>query len=372
MVQQGKITTWDDFAKEARLIWSNAKEYNEPGSEIYLMAEELETWTEEKLQEHGVPPKVVQRLSLKTQPQPRQLKLKLGTPVAPAVNGGNSYIVDQAALDRQRIEMASALNQARGGSRADSTPAPTVHSSSRRSGSVIDVDIPMTGTNMNGHTASAVEPAKPVIPPGPSNIPTPTLEGEPPRQVHLQSSVHPPSVPQVNGYNQNPFPTTQLSTVGNHTQSTNPIDRKFRDPNKSAFDAIIQSVTYMTNPFMPSDPKWRLIRSASATKTQVSYYTYLPSTHSSLRIIPDLHADLKAGKRKYKLFVLNNGAVIPASPDVAGQGVYDLHLVPGENVVAVEAISALEEGERKEYAREHEQFDFERVTFYIFLRSKGQ
>ena len=49
---------------------------------------------------------------------------------------------------------------------------------------------------------------------------------------------------------------------------------------------------------------------------------------------------------------------------------YDCHLVPGENVVVVEAISSLKEGERKEYAKDWEQFDFEKVTFYIYLRPK--
>lgn len=42
MVRKGKITDWSTFASEVRLIWENAKEYNEPGSEIYEMAEVLE------------------------------------------------------------------------------------------------------------------------------------------------------------------------------------------------------------------------------------------------------------------------------------------------------------------------------------------
>lgn len=42
MVEKGKIPDWNSFTKEVRLIWDNAKEYNEPGSPIYEMAEELE------------------------------------------------------------------------------------------------------------------------------------------------------------------------------------------------------------------------------------------------------------------------------------------------------------------------------------------
>lgn len=369
MVQQGKITNWDDFAREARLIWSNAKEYNESGSEIYTMAERLETWLEEKLQSYGVPPKIVPRLSLNVAQQPRQLKLKVGTPTTPAMNGSSTYTVDQEALQRQRSALASAMRQSRGDSAADVTPAPNVQSSLRRSVSVVDLDVPMTGMNGHAESATPAEPTKPIVPPGPANIPTPTLEGVPPHQP-LKPALYPATAPLTNGFHA-PQPQMPVPAAGIFAESTNPIDRKFRDANKSSADALLQSVTYMTNPLMPTDPKWRLVRHASSSKTQTSYYTYLPSSHNSLRIVPELHADLKAGKRKYKLFVLNNGSTLPASPDVAGQGVYDLHLVPGENVVTVEAISALKEGEKKEYAKEWEQFDFERVTFYVFLRPQG-
>lgn len=368
MLTQGKITSWDDFAREVRLIWSNAKEYNEPGSVIYTMTEKLEAWMEAQLQSHGVPPKMVPRLSLKTAQQPSKLKLKLGTPTATPVNG-NSYTVDQAALERQRLEMSSALTRARDGSHTESTPAPTIQSSLRRSVSVADPDVAMTGVNDPAGSNTPIEPTKQIVPPGPNNIPTPTLEGIPP-QYGVKPSPYSAPAQLANGYHPSPLQAA-ATPAGVFAESTNPIDRKFRDMHKSAADALLQSVTYMTNPLLPSDPKWKLTRHASPTKTQTSYYTYLPATHSSLRIIPEIHADLKAGKRKYKVFLLNNGAMLSASPDVAGQSVYDLHLGPGENVVTVEAIAALKDGERKDYAKEWEQFDFERITFYIYLRPKG-
>lgn len=369
-VQKGQITSWPEFAREVRLIWSNAKEYNEPGSSIYEMADALESHFEEKLQAHGVPPKVVPRLSLKTASQPRQLKLKVGTPApaTPATNG-SSYTVDQGSLQRQKLALATALDRSntRESARKLSTPAPAVQPTPQRSVSVVDLDVPMTG--MNGDSVKQVEPA-PVQPPAiPLNIPAPTLEGEPPRP-QLQPSLYPTPTSLTNGHLPLAPQPTPAFQPGIFKESTNPVDRKHRDPHKSASDALLQSITYMTNPLIPPDPHWRLTRHASPTKTQISYYTYLPPTHSSLRIIPDLHPTLKPGTRKYKLFVLNNGTILPASPDIAGGGVYDLHLVPGENVVTVEAIAALPEGERKEYARDHEQFDFERITFYIFLRPK--
>ena len=42
LVEMGAVQDWDTLAKEVRLIWENAKEYNVEGSDIYLMAEKLE------------------------------------------------------------------------------------------------------------------------------------------------------------------------------------------------------------------------------------------------------------------------------------------------------------------------------------------
>lgn len=41
-VEKGRFSTWDAFIAEMRLIWSNAKLYNDDGSQIYMFAEALE------------------------------------------------------------------------------------------------------------------------------------------------------------------------------------------------------------------------------------------------------------------------------------------------------------------------------------------
>ena len=40
--EKSRYGTWDAFFEEVRLIWKNAKEFNEEDSEIYRYAEELE------------------------------------------------------------------------------------------------------------------------------------------------------------------------------------------------------------------------------------------------------------------------------------------------------------------------------------------
>lgn len=42
MIEDNVVQDWESLGKEVRLIWENAKEYNQEGSEIYEMAEKLE------------------------------------------------------------------------------------------------------------------------------------------------------------------------------------------------------------------------------------------------------------------------------------------------------------------------------------------
>lgn len=42
LVQKDSIQDWDALAREVRLIWDNAKQYNQEDSDIYAMAEKLE------------------------------------------------------------------------------------------------------------------------------------------------------------------------------------------------------------------------------------------------------------------------------------------------------------------------------------------
>jgi len=129
-------------------------------------------------------------------------------------------------------------------------------------------------------------------------------------------------------------------------------------------DALLASVTYMTHPNLPKDPKWKLTRYASPIKTQTSSYIYLPSDHFFLRVIPTLTPELRS-RRNQKLCVSLNWQLV--APNQQVPGVYDFRLHPGENVIAVDVIAELKEGDRKEYAPPQLQVDFERITFIIFL-----
>ena len=216
LVKQGKIADWDSLAVEVRLIWENAKEYNEPGSAIFEMAEVLEDWFEEQVQAAGAGPKVKpQRLSL-SQPKKTGIKLKVGasTPTPNIVGGA----VDGESLRRQKEEMSQALNRV---SRANSkpllngTPAPLSSAASlpRSLSSVEPSDVTMTGINGTvpaqqtyGSTTN-------------QQLPAPLVNGLPPIM----------QAPTVNGHNQN---NMAQGTRTLFTPPNNPLDRRWRDEGK--------------------------------------------------------------------------------------------------------------------------------------------
>ncbi|RMZ83470.1 hypothetical protein DV737_g1597, partial [Chaetothyriales sp. CBS 132003] len=337
LVRQGKVGDWDSLAREVRLIWDNAKEYNEPGSDIYAMTEALESWFEEQVQAAGAAPRArLPRLSL-SQPKRTGIKLKMGTTTpTPNISGG---AVDSESLKRQKEEMSQALSRAnRRGSRslANGTPDPASSAASvaRSLSSVEPSDVTMTG------------PA----------LPTPVMNGVPPSM----------QAPTVNGHQYPDGPGSHGSGLSRsiYSASNNPIERKYRDPGKGLADALLASVTYMTHPNLPGDPKWKLQRFSSASKTQTSSYIYLPSSHFYLRLIPTLTDELRS-RKNYKVCVSANWqSVLPSS---AVPPTYDFRLQPGENIIVVDVIADLKSGEKKDYAPPQMQFDFERIQLVIVL-----
>lgn len=274
--------------------------------------------------------------------------------------------MDNESLRRQKEERDQALDRAaRANSRSytnGSTPAPVISTGLRRSISTNGPsDVRMSGMNETPTItpAAAADTIRLAIPPGPANIPTPAMDGEPP---HLASTIA------VNG---------DRSLSNNHlihsfsTESDNPIERKYRDPGKGLKDALLASVTYMTHPHIKDDPKWKITRYASPTKTQTSSYIYLPHDHFYLRVIPTLTPELRS-RRNHKMVVTHNWTAVSPASSVPSNPCYEFRLSPGENVIAVDVIAELREGEKKEYAPPQLQLDFERIAFYVYLRDRDE
>lgn len=124
----------------------------------------------------------------------------------------------------------------------------------------------------------------------------------------------------------------------------------------------------MTNPNMPNDPKWKLVRRASPSKTQTSGLISLPYNHRDIRIIPITTQELKS-RRRHRIVVMHNMHVF-REPNSMVAGAYDVKLAPGENILSVEVLADLKDGERKDYAPPQLQFDFEKSTLIVDISSR--
>ncbi|KAH0848398.1 hypothetical protein FOPE_02212 [Fonsecaea pedrosoi] len=382
MVERDAIQDWDALAKEVRLIWDNAKDYNQEGSDIYLMAEKLEVWSESKMQSLGAQPRRNLKLSL-SQPKPKALRLTMGSSTpTPNVVGGT---IDSESLRRQKEEMGQALSKAQratskvaqtnGSTPVPSSAAPSVRRSASLATTTEQPDAIVNDVKVNGiaSTPQAQEAVKASQPPTQTpaqQLPTPVQEVDVdlPNTLpltngngHIESSVQQPSSPILS--------TNPSAPNDNYlNQSVIPMERRYRDPGRGWSHALLASVTFMTNPSLPNDPRWKLVRYGSATKTQTSGFIALPAHYRDLRIIPTTTPEL-ANRRRHRIFFMHNSTVYKESNSNHVEGAFEVRLVPGENVLVVEVLADLRDGEKKTYAPSQLQFDFERCTLIVHLNT---
>ncbi|KIW20348.1 hypothetical protein PV08_00923 [Exophiala spinifera] len=356
MVQDSAVQDWDSLGKEVRMIWENAKEYNQEGSEIYEMAEKLEGWSQDRLYTLGAVPKQKIRLSLSQPKQPKALKLKMGSSTPQPQNAG--FTIDNESLRRQKEEMGEALSRARENSRGTqvngSTPVPSsVPISVRRSASVATEQTDVKASNGNGTSSTTPQLATAST----ANLPTNNVSQVPTPVQELGTPA--PAAPLTNGVRSHESATPQ----GASKQSVIPFERQYRDPGKGIESALLGSVIFMTNPNDPDNPKWKLVRQASATRTQTSGFISVPFGYRNVRIIPLPTAEFKS-RRRSRVLVMHNAHVF-REPNSPVAGAYDVQLVPGENTLSVEVLADLKDGERKDYAPPQLQFDFEKCTLIV-------
>jgi hypothetical protein len=122
-----ELKSWSAFEQDMSLIWTNAQIYNEDGSDIYNLANELKDVFEKRLAEAkskvDEPPQPKLKLNMSAAP-PKQpsLKLKLrqspgpgSDPNTPAARSSAtpSFIVDNEALQRQQRHVQDSMNGSR-------------------------------------------------------------------------------------------------------------------------------------------------------------------------------------------------------------------------------------------------------------------
>lgn len=301
-------------------------------------------------------PKNKIKLSLSQPKQPKALKLKMGSSTPQPQSA--AFTIDSESLRRQKEEMGEALNRARASSRGTQVNGSTPVLSSaaisvRRSASVATERTDVKASNANGTSATTPQLATASTANLPANdvaqLPTPVQELGTPA----------PAAPLTNGFRSH----ESLTPQGTSKQSVIPFERQYRDLGKGIESALLGSVIFMTNPNNPNDPKWKLVRQASATRTQTSGFISVPFGYRDVRIIPLPTAEFKS-RRRSRVLVMHN-ALVFREPNSPVAGAYDVQLVPGENTLSVEVLADLKDGERNDYAPPQLQFDFEKCTLII-------
>ena len=353
LAKRGELGTWPEFIEEVRLIWANAKEFNEEGSEIYGMAEEFEKWFENHIVEKGINvPKTKLKLSM---PDPSQrLTVKF---TRPGSKSTPPIEIDNEALRRQNEDLNRAAAASRNNIRAavapvngyrPSTPSSLSNGGLKRSVSIVNLSRSQAAISQD---KMEVDELAPTPAQKSSTTQAPALPTQPLR-----------TVPQA------ALPVQQAVAYSIH-DSPSPFDRIFRDNGKGISDALFSSVTVMTSPIMRNDPKFHTELWASGTMTQTTDIRYLPHTHQVLRIMPRITKECLA-RPKYKVVVCRNWEVIPPLGD--RQHTWDIRLFPGNNNIVVDIVAELRPGEHKSYAAPQLQIDFERKSVNAWLLDEGQ
>ncbi|EMC95472.1 hypothetical protein BAUCODRAFT_578217 [Baudoinia panamericana UAMH 10762] len=336
--------TWDAFEEEVSFIWRNAQEYNESGSEMFNLADELKEHVKqllanarEKVEEPAGP-----RIKLGG-PKPKvtlNLAQHRGSPT-PGVH------VDNEALLRQKQMVAAGVNgqQAR--------PSPMVNGAARSSSQVPTLEPrPQSSAHSGSPLGGGIKAEK-----MPSQSPALTAA----LPAALTNGMMPP--PAVRG---SPFPMSQPTSSYNYTSLLPPLAVRPYDISM----ALLPSVTVSTHPQLPIPKRFSTSIPAHDHLSTQSTTITLPNSHYFLQIAPTISKQLSMG-RPYKLFVTLNGVRLNQRDTQfdAQTGrrthVYEGSLMQGVNRLEVEVAASKVEGGEK--GREKEGLDVEKVTVFANL-----
>ncbi|TKA23010.1 hypothetical protein B0A50_07228 [Salinomyces thailandicus] len=356
--------TWDQFEEELNFIWRNAQEYNETGSDMYILAEEFKEHCQtllaearEKVEEPSGPriklggpkPKVTLNLTQgRNSPVPAPAPGPAPAP-APAPTAG--VTIDNEALQRQRQMVAAAgSNGQRPIANGSARPPSQVQTTAPRPQSSAHSGSP-PGTAVKAEKlpsqSPALQNAAPAVQP-PTNGMMPPPSMRPPSASPFPSQA-PPS---------NSQPYTAPSLLPPTALRPYPLEA-----------ALLPAVTISTHPQLSISKPFRMNISPHRTLSQQSSTITLPSTHYFLQIAPTISKQLSMG-RPYKMFVTLNGTRLNQrdtqfhSDTGKRTHVYEGSLAQGVNRIEVE-VAASKEGSRDDGRKEG--LDVEKVTVYANL-----
>ncbi|KAF1997634.1 Bromodomain-containing protein [Amniculicola lignicola CBS 123094] len=411
-------TGWNVFEDDMRLIWNNAREYNEDGSDIYQLSIEFETAFMKRLAEAKAkveePPQPKLKLNMPAAAPKQQLRIKLrqspgsdpNTPTARS-SATPGVVVDREALLRQQRHVHDSMNGNRSsrpsssGKPAASTPSANPFTGPRGPAAAIPSLAPSypkaaASPAPNGIKHDVQSPAlntiRPVsiVPDGqrvsvPAATPHPML---PPTSRPASGSPHPsgPIGQQTGQYPQYHPPNYYVAPTVPHFENFRKV------PLKSASEALIPKITLATHPALNLPKPFSISFAANLTKSIHSKTISLPPSYSYLQIIPNIPVAHTA--RLYRIFVTVNGNKtyevnrVPVTAGIngatmganglyeggkkKGEPVFEAKLVPGVNRIEVEIVAERDrKGREKERSGERggekDMVDVEKCTVFVNL-----
>ncbi|KAM0222756.1 hypothetical protein ACHAPA_001284 [Fusarium lateritium] len=330
--------SWASFEEKAKLLWTNAYFFNEEGSEIYSVAQELEEFFYDQLK---------QAQAAVAEPSQPKIKLKVGgssdapTPGPKKITihvGGQRDSADSPAPAQQKEAITNGLNV--NGATRTSTPAqatnPQVEKARSASASALPSPSPSTQAAPNTEEAAKATPAPlirtlsgaavqgtpgvpttaPVPAPAPAPAPVPVA---PPQPIHN---------PLINGYMEQKHP---------------------RRAGKGIDDALIETMKIQVHPSLQSHSPILATIKPNPLEMDQGATLNLPTHLTRILVVTAIPNHLQ--NRQYSLWTLvNRQPLKPILHQAPGQKpherAFEAMLHPGVNVLESHLIAAIPRDER--------------------------
>ncbi|KAK8074869.1 hypothetical protein PG997_009532 [Apiospora hydei] len=334
--------SWAAFEDQASLIWKNAYHYNEDGSEIFVMAQELEEYMKGLISEA--------KQHVQEPPQQQKIKLKVQNAEKPA----------QTPVHPKKITIHVG---GKGSTAASPAPATsqTGDSEGTRNGTPIG-RAPFGGSNVAPVNTSQLEKARSVsisgASPSPSAAVAPTGAIKPeefgkafpsmPAQIGatttqqqfapLSQSTPPPApLPVV----AQPPPPPKL-TAADILEA-----QKYRPRPIKEYEALMPRLIITSHPQLQLENRLGMTIPASPSETQQEFVFNAPASYYRLQLRPLVAPFLETQQREWKLNVMHDFTrVYPSSVERRNEPVFDVNLRYGSNRLEVSVVAASPKGEK--------------------------
>ncbi|KAJ5658076.1 uncharacterized protein N7484_001725 [Penicillium longicatenatum] len=348
--------TWLSFEEEVSYLWRNAREYNEDGSEICVLAGVLESYFQHRVAE-----------AKKLVPDPIQVD---GHPELPRIKLKMASNNPEVGAQRLTLKMA---RQTPGTPRDDKAPSGvTVDSDSLkrrqevvRSGSIsqeVDTHHMSPRTRSLRRNIGSPKSSAATTPPASeqshglvsgrdtTSVVKDETPGAPFQRTEMRSSAGLHGVPldSTNGLSH------QDAALMHPAPELSPLDSLWRRPGQDANSALIRNVQILTHPTLSLKEDFCLDIPPSSTLSQQTITIPLPPL-----------TPLVDTQRQVKVVALMGTQRLHATGD-ASTLAYDIQLHPGTTKVDLEAIAGPARGAPKSGPPGSE-VDYERVTIFFNL-----